>query len=194
MNAGESAPPAAVEIRKAQPRDLARVQEIYAHHVRHGTATFEIEPPPVEEMQRRFDAVVGAGLPWVVAEVGGVVVGFGYAGMYRPRPAYRFTVEDSVYLVPRWTHRGIGRAVLTRLVESAEQAGCRQMVAVIGDSANAASIAVHRALGFQMVGVLRDVGFKFGRWLDTVIMQRPLGPGAGDTPGENSERAAWPAC
>lgn len=173
-------------IRAALPVDLERVREIYSHHVLHGTATFEIEPPTLDEMLRRHDSVTGRGLPWLVAESGAVIVGYGYAGPYHARAAYRFTVEDSIYLDPAWVRHGVGRALLTGLVAACERAGRRQMVAVIGDSANAGSIGVHRALGFAEVGVVRNVGFKFGRWIDTVIMQRALGAGASDRPGAAS--------
>jgi phosphinothricin acetyltransferase len=156
--------------------------EIYAGHVRTGTATFETEPPPPEEIARRLADVAQRGLPWLVAEVGGAIVGYAYAGPYRLRPAYRYTVENSVYLDPAWTGRGIGRALMERVIAACERRGCRQMIAVIGDSANAASIGLHRGLGFRDVGTFRDVGWKFGRWLDTVLMQRELGPGAGREP------------
>lgn len=173
---------ASVTIRAAQSEDLSRVCEIYAHHVLCGTATFELVVPSLDEMARRHADVVARGLPWLVAQSGGVVVGFAYAGAYRQRPAYDFTVEDSIYLDPAWTKRGIGRALLARVIAECEQAGRRQMIAVIGDSANAASVAVHRALSFSDVGVIRDVGFKFGRWIDTVVMQRALGDGARTIP------------
>lgn len=182
MNAGGKAGPDGLVIRPALEPDLASVTAIYAVHVREGTATFEIEVPALNEMARRWHDVVSRGLPWVVAEVEGRIVGYGYAGVYRLRPAYRYTVEDSIYLDPAWTGRRIGRAVLARLLEDCAHAGCRQMVAVIGDSANAGSVGVHRALGFRAVGVLRDVGFKFGRWLDTVFMQRDLGEGGASPP------------
>jgi L-amino acid N-acyltransferase YncA len=173
---------AGVAIRAAREEDFERVTAIYRRHVLEGTATFEIDPPGRNEMMRRWHDVVGRRLPWLVAEAGGEVVGYGYAGVYRLRVAYRYTVEDSIYLDPGWTGRRIGRALLAQLLVDCERVGCRQMVAVIGDSANAASVGVHRALGFRDVGVLRDVGFKFGRWLDTVFMQRALGGGGGTLP------------
>ena len=172
------APVAALQIRSAVPGDLTTVQAIYAHHVLHGTASFEIEPPEIAEMQQRYAKVVGVGLPFLVAEIEGIVVGYGYAGSYRPRPAYLFTVEDSIYIHPEWCGRGLGRQLLARVIGNCEAAGRRQMIAVIGDSANVASVRLHAAAGFREAGVLRSVGFKFGRWLDTVLMQRPLGPGA----------------
>ncbi len=180
------APGAALQIRSAVAGDLPAVQAIYAHHVCHGTASFEIEPPPLEEMQQRYAKVVGVGLPFLVAEVHGIVVGYGYAGSYRPRPAYLFTVEDSIYLHPEWCGRGLGRQLLARLIGTCEAAGRRQMIAVIGDSANVASVRLHAAAGFREAGVLRSVGFKFGRWLDTVLMQRALGSGAETLPAEKA--------
>jgi L-amino acid N-acyltransferase YncA len=171
-------------VRPALPADAGRMAEIYAGHVRHGTATFETEPPPAAEMARRLADVVGRGLPWLVAEVDGLIVGYAYAGPYRLRPAYRYTVENSVYLDPEWTGRGIGRMLMERVMAECERTGCRQMIAVIGDSANAASIRLHRSLGFRDIGVFRAVGWKLGRWLDTVLMQRELGPGAIKEPDE----------
>lgn len=168
--------PAAI-VRPARPDDLAAIAAIYGHHVLTGLATFELVPPSAEEMARRFAAIVEAGLPWLVAEEAGRVVGYAYAGPWRPRPAYRHTVEDSVYLAPDAQGRGIGRALLAAVIAACEAGGFRQMIAVIGDSANAASIGLHRALGFRAVGTLQAVGFKFGRFVDTVTMQRALGPG-----------------
>jgi len=171
-----------ISIRPAAPADFARITAIYAEHVLHGTATFEIEPPGREEMMRRHAAVLDRGLPWLVATADDRVVGYGYADIYRVRPAYRYTVEDSIYLEPAWCGKGIGRRLLESVITQSEKAGFRQMIAVIGDSANTASIAVHRAAGFVHTGVLENVGFKFGRWIDTVIMQRPLGSGAATSP------------
>lgn len=162
-------------VRPATAADLAAVTAIYAEHVRHGTASFEIEPLDLAEMTHRHGAIVAAGLPYLVAELDGEVAGYANAGPYRPRPAYRFTVEDSVYLRPGLEGRGIGRALLSRLIVLCEAAGKRQMIAIIGDSANHASIALHTKLGFRHVGTLTDVGFKHGRWLDSVVMQRELG-------------------
>jgi len=168
----------AIPIRPAQPRDLAAITRIYDHAVRHGTASFEIEPPDEREMARRYEALRAGGYPYLVAELDGAIVGYAYAGPYRARAAYRWSVEDTIYVAPSSQRRGIGRALLERLIADAEAGGFRQMIAVIGDSANASSIELHRAAGFRMVGAFDNVGFKFGRWLDSVLMQRPLGTGA----------------
>ena len=168
----------AIPIRPAQPRDLAAITRIYDHAVRHGTASFEIEPPDEREMARRYEAIRAGGYPYLVAELDGEIVGYAYAGPYRARAAYRWSVEDTIYVAPSSQRRGIGRALLERLIADAEAGGFRQMIAVIGDSANASSIELHRAAGFRMVGTFDTVGFKFGRWLDSVLMQRPLGTGA----------------
>jgi len=173
--------PSAV-VRTAEPRDLAAITRIYDHAVRHGSASFEIEPPGETEMLRRYDTLRAGGYPYLVAESDGVVAGYGYAGPYRARPAYHWCVEDSIYIAPQLQRRGIGRALLERLIAEAQAGGFRQMIAVIGDSANAASIELHRAAGFRMVGTFDNVGFKFGRWLDSVLMQRPLGKGAATAP------------
>jgi phosphinothricin acetyltransferase len=162
-------------VRDATAEDMPAIQAIYAHHVRCGLASFEVEPPSVEEMRRRFEGVVGAGCPYLVADEAQRVVGYAYASAYRARPGYRFTVEDSVYVASDAAGRGNGRRLLARLVEDCERLGYRQMLAVIGDSANAASIQLHRACGFTHCGTLRAVGFKLGRWVDSVLMQRPLG-------------------
>ncbi len=161
-------------VRPALAADLDAVTAIYREHVLHGSASFEITPPDVAEISRRHGAIVAEGLPYLVAELEGGIAGYAYAGPYRPRPAYRFTVEDSVYLGPGMQGRGIGRALLAALIEACRRAGRRQMIAVIGDSANVASIGLHTALGFRHVGTLTDVGFKHDRWLDSVIMQRSL--------------------
>ena len=163
-------------VRPALEADLAAVAAIYREHVLNGSASFEIEPPDLAEMARRRAAILDAGLPYLVAEVEGAVAGYAYAGPYRPRPAYRFTVEDSVYLAPGMQGRGLGRALLGSLIALCREAGKRQMIAIIGDSANRASIGLHAALGFRHVGTLTDVGFKHGRWLDSVIMQLALAP------------------
>ena len=168
----------AIPIRPAQPRDLAAITRIYDHAVRHGTASFEIEPPDEREMARRYEALRAGGYPYLVAELDGAIVGYAYAGPYRARAAYRWSVEDTIYVAQSSQRRGIGRALLERLIADAEAGGFRQMIAVIGDSANASSIELHRAAGFRMVGTFDNVGFKFGRWLDSVLMQRPLGTGA----------------
>ncbi|MBI2257077.1 MAG: N-acetyltransferase [Proteobacteria bacterium] len=170
-------------IRPAVVGDLAVIQRVYAHHVRTGLASFEETPPDLAEMTRRWQAIAETGLPYVVAEnAGGDIAGYAYAGPYRPRSAYRFTVEDSIYLDPRFQGKGLGRALLARLITDATACGKRQMIAVIGDSANLASIGVHRALGFEMTGTFKAIGLKFGRWVDTVLMQRALGEGDRATP------------
>ena len=165
------------EIRPATATDLPSIAAIYEHAVRHGTATFELVPPDLAEITRRFEALVDGGYPYLVAALEGRVVGYAYAGAYRPRPAYRFTVENSVYLEPAIHRRGIGLQLLQRLIAQSETRGYRQMIAVIGDSANAGSIGVHSKCGFRMIGTHPNVGFKFGRWLDTVMMQLALGEG-----------------
>jgi L-amino acid N-acyltransferase YncA len=165
-------------IRPAQPRDLAVITAIYDDAVRHGTASFELDPPDQAEMARRYESLRAGGYPYLVAELEGDIVGYAYAGPYRARPAYRWSVEDSIYVARQAQRRGIGRALLARLVAEAEAGGFRQMLAVIGDSANTGSVELHRAAGFRLVGTFENVGFKFGRWLDTVLMQRELGRGA----------------
>jgi L-amino acid N-acyltransferase YncA len=170
------------EIRPATEADVPFVTEIYKHAVLHGTATFELIPPDLAEMTRRFKALMDGGFPYLVASLDGGVVGYAYAGPYRPRPAYRFTVENSVYLDPSIHRRGIGLQLMQRLIAECEARGYRQMIAVIGDSANAGSIGVHSRTGFTMIGTHPDVGLKFGRWLDTVMMQRALGEGAATVP------------
>src|ERR1700742_1230139 len=170
------------EIRPATAADLPFITGIYEHAVRYGTATFELIPPDLAEMTRRFGVLMDGGFPYLVAALEGRVVGYAYAGAYRPRPAYRFTVENSVYLEPATHRRGIGLRLLQRLIGEAESRGYRQMIAVIGDSANAGSIGVHTRCGFRMIGTHPNVGFKFGRWLDTVMMQLPLGAGAATLP------------
>ncbi|MCW5574993.1 MAG: N-acetyltransferase [Burkholderiales bacterium] len=160
-----------IRVRPAETADMMRVQAIYARHVLHGTASFEEIPPDLAEMQRRRDAVLAAGLPYLVAERDGAVIGYAYAGRYRSRSAYRHTAEDSVYLDPVAVGLGAGRALLSAVIERSAAAGYRELVAIIGDSGNSASVGLHRRLGFREVGTLRNVGLKFGRWLDTVIMQ-----------------------
>lgn len=172
----------AIVIRPAAPADIEDITAIYAHAVEHGTASFEIQPPSIAEMTTRQKILLDGGFPYLVADAAGAVAGYAYAGPYRPRIAYRHTVEDSVYVNPRFTRRGIGRLLLTALIAKAEACGFRQMVAVIGDSQQTASIELHRRLGFSPVGTLTNIGFKHGRWLDTVLMQRPLGPGADAPP------------
>jgi phosphinothricin acetyltransferase len=171
-----------VHVRAAAPPDLAAITEIYAHHVRHGLASFEEEPPVLEEVRRRHADVLSLGLPWLVAEDAGEVIGYGYCSRYRARPAYRHTLEDSVYIRDGRQGRGAGRALLGDLIRRCEALDYRQMIAVIGDSGNAGSIALHASLGFVRAGVLRSVGYKLGRWVDSVLMQRPLGRGDGAKP------------
>jgi len=171
-----------VQVRPASPADIPAIQAIYAHHVMKGLASFEEAPPAVEEMRRRFDDIAARGLPYVIAEFGGTIAGYGYCALYRPRSAYRYALEDSVYVRPDVQGRGVGGAILAELVRRCEALGYRQLIAVIGDSGHAASIGLHASQGFLRVGTLRSVGYKFGRWVDSVIMQRPLGPGDGKPP------------
>jgi L-amino acid N-acyltransferase YncA len=171
-----------LEIRPAAAADLTAITGIYEHAVLYGTATFELIPPDLAEMTRRYGVLTDGGFPYLVAAVEGRVIGYAYAGAYRPRPAYRFTVENSVYLEPAIHRRGVGLQLLQRLIAESEARGYRQMIAVIGDSANAGSIGVHTRCGFQMIGTHPAVGFKFGRWLDTVMMQFALGEGAETLP------------
>jgi phosphinothricin acetyltransferase len=173
-------------LRDSRDADVAAIQAIYAHHVLTGLASFEEVPPSVAEMARRRADVLSRGLPSYVAEAEGRVLGYAYASSYRPRIGYRFTLEDSVYLAPDAIGRGIGRRLLDRLIERATALGYRQMVAVIGDSDHRASIGLHRNAGFQLIGTLPAVGFKFGRWVDSVLMQRPLGAGSTSLPTELS--------
>jgi phosphinothricin acetyltransferase len=171
-----------VSIRPASLADVPAITRIYAQSVSTGTASFELEPPDEAEMARRMQALFDSGYPYLVAETGGAIAGYAYAGSYRPRPAYRFSVEDSIYVDPKAQRRGIGRLLLAHLIEECERRGFRQMIAVIGDSAQTPSIELHRALGFRMIGTVENVGYKFGRWLDSVNMQRALGPGATTKP------------
>ena len=166
-----------MQVRPATPADLPAIQAIYAHHVLHGLASFEEQAPGVDELRRRFDDVRTRGLPWLAADFGGTLAGYGYCAPYRARSAYRFALEDSVYVRAGSEGRGVGSALLDALIRECEGLGYRQIVAVIGDSANAASINLHASFGFLRVGTLRSVGFKFGRWVDSVLMQRELGPG-----------------
>ncbi len=168
----------ALLIRPSEPRDVSSIATIYDWNVRHGTGTFELDAPDEAETVRRRDDVLAKGLPWLVAECRGRVVGYAYANPFRPRRAYRFCLEDSIYLAPDAQGQGVGRPLLAELIARCEARGARQMLAVIGDSANRASIGLHRALGFKPVGLLAASGWKFERWLDVVIMQRALGPGA----------------
>jgi phosphinothricin acetyltransferase len=175
----------AISIRPVQVRDLPAITAIYDEAVRYGTASFEIEPPTLAEMTRRYEALQAGAYPYLVADEAGpgdTILGYAYAGPYRARPAYHWSVEDSIYVATSAQRRGIGRMLLKQLIDAAEAGGFRQMIAVIGDSANAGSIELHRAAGFRMVGTFDNVGFKFGRWLDSVLMQRPLGRGAETAP------------
>jgi L-amino acid N-acyltransferase YncA len=169
-------------IRPAAPEDIEPITRIYAEAVRHGTASFELDPPAADEMMRRYLARREGGFPYLVAEGAGAIAGYAYVGPYRARPAYRWTIEDSIYVAPDFQGQGVGRALLERLIAESEALGFRQMIAVIGDSAQMPSIALHQALGFRMAGTLASVGFKFGRWLDSVLMQRALGEGEGAPP------------
>ena len=169
-------------IRTAALADIPAITRIYAHAVTRGTASFELDPPSEAEMAKRMQSVLNGKFPYFVAEADGRIAGYAYASLYRTRPAYRFTVEDSVYVAPDMHRRGIGKLLLERLVEACTSLGYRQMIAVIGDSDQAASIGVHKACGFEPAGNLRNIGYKFGRWLDTPLMQRALGEGATTKP------------
>ncbi len=172
-------------IRPSTEADLAAIQAIYAHAVQHGTGTFETEVPDLAEMTRRRSEVLGRQLPWLVACEGETVIGYAYANYFRPRLAYRFCLEDSIYLHPEHQGKGTGRLLLTELIARCEALGARQMLAVIGDAANQGSIGVHAALGFEHTGKLANAGWKFGRWLDVILMQRQLGPGADSAPEQS---------
>ncbi len=171
-----------VSIRPAGLDDIPAITRIYDQAVAQGTASFELESPDQAEMARRMRALLDGGFPYLAAEIDGALAGYAYAGHYRTRPAYRFSVEDSVYIAPHAQRRGVGRALLDRLIVESESRGFRQMIAVIGDSAQTSSIELHRAAGFRMVGTFENVGYKFDRWLDSVLMQRTLGPGATTKP------------
>ncbi len=172
----------ALLIRPSTPADLPAITAIYGWNVLNGTGTFELEVPDEADMSHRRDDVLAKGLPWLVAERGGAVQGYAYANHFRPRRAYRFCVEDSVYLAAEARGQGLGRLLLAELMARCEAAGARQMLAVIGDSANLGSIGVHRTLGFEHVGVMKSAGWKFDRWLDVVLMQKALGPGSATDP------------
>ena len=169
-------------MRLAATGDLPAIQAIYAHHVLHGLGSFEEAPPELDEMWRRFEEVADRGLPYLVAVLHGAVAGYGYCNLFRTRSAYRFCLEDSIYVKDGQHGKGVGRALLAELIERCTALGYRQMVAVIGDSANRNSVRLHESLGFIHAGLLRSTGYKFGRWVDTVTMQRPLGPGDGNLP------------
>ena len=169
-------------IRPAAPQDLPAIHAIYAHHVMHGLASFEEAPPALEEIRWRFEDVTKQGFPYLVAEEKGEILGYGYCSLYRTRSAYRYTLEDSIYVKQGMQGKGVGKALLKELIARSEALGYRQIIAVIGDSANAGSIKLHASLGFVRAGVLRSTGFKFGRWVDSVYMQLPLGNGDGTKP------------
>ena len=171
-----------VVVRPAAESDIAAIAGIYGHHVATGLASFELEPPSVEEMTRRYRELADRGFPYLAAERAGKLVGYAYAGAYRARPAYRFSVENSVYIDADARRGGAGRALLQALIAECERIGFRQMVAVIGDSDNAASIGLHAACGFTTVGTLPSIGYKFDRWVDSVFMQRVLGEGSATPP------------
>jgi L-amino acid N-acyltransferase YncA len=173
-----------VTVRDATDADMAAVQRIYAFYVSHGLGTFEEIPPSVEELKARREVVLRLGLPYLIAELDGDVVGYAYAGTYRPRPAYRYTVEDSVYIADGSRGYGVGTSLLSTLIQRCEPGPWRQMIAVIGDSQNTASIALHRRCGFRDVGTFTAVGYKLGRWVDTMLMQRALGRGADVPPSD----------
>ena len=165
-------------IRPAKTSDIPAITRIYAHAVAHGTSSFELEAPDEAEMTRRMGELIAKGFPYLIAEIDGVLAGYAYAGHYRTRPAYRYTLEDSVYVAPERQRGGVGRVLLAALIDAAETRGFRQMIAVIGDSPNqAGSIRLHEAAGFRKIGILQDVGFKHGQWRDTLLMQRALGDG-----------------
>jgi L-amino acid N-acyltransferase YncA len=172
----------ALRIRPSAEADLPEITRIYGHAVAHGTGTFELDVPDEAEMARRREAVLGNGLPWLIAERGGRTLGYAYANHFRPRRAYRFCLEDSIYLDDAARGQGVGRVLLAELLAQCEARGARQMLAVIGDSANAGSVGVHRACGFEDVGVFKAAGWKFGRWLDVVLMQKALGEGGATEP------------
>ena len=176
-------------IRPSRDEDLAAITRIYAHHVLHGTGTFETTPPTEGEMAGRRADVLGKGLPWLVIEVDGQVMGYAYGNWFKPRPAYRYSVEDSIYMAPESAGKGLGKLLLTELLAQCERAGVRKVMAVIGDSANAGSIGVHKALGFEQVGVVQSCGWKFDRWLDIVLMEKPLGLGDSTAPVDSQGTA-----
>ncbi|HEX5211774.1 MAG TPA: GNAT family N-acetyltransferase [Pseudolabrys sp.] len=175
-----------VSLRPARPTDIPAITRIYAHAVQHGTASFELEPPDESEMTRRMKAILDGNFPYIIAELDGTVAGYAYASLYRTRPAYRFTVENSVYVAPEMHRRGIGKVLLEKLIEECTTRGFRLMVAVIGDSRQVASIGVHEACGFTHAGMIPNIGYKFGRWLDTVLMHLPLGEGAQTAPTDRA--------
>lgn len=169
-------------IRPSTDADLTDITDIYAYHVLNGTGTFEVEPPSVQDMGARRSDVLSKGLPWLVAVDGGKVIGYAYCNWFKPRPAYRFSAEDSIYLHPSASKKGIGSLLLAELMAQAQRVGVRKLIAVIGDSANLASIGVHKAAGFQSVGLLKSCGWKFNQWLDVVLMDKSLGEGDSSAP------------
>ncbi|HMS27240.1 MAG TPA: N-acetyltransferase family protein [Burkholderiaceae bacterium] len=169
-------------IRPSTDADLAAITEIYAYHVQNGTGTFEVTPPSVQDMGDRRKDVLNKGLPWLVAIENSRVIGFAYCNWFKPRPAYRFSAEDSIYLHPTASRKGVGRLLLMELMAQAQRAGVRKLIAVIGDSANLGSIGVHKSAGFQSVGVLKSCGWKFNQWLDVVLMDKSLGEGDSSSP------------
>jgi phosphinothricin acetyltransferase len=171
-------------IRPSTAADVPAIAAVYGWNVLHGTGTFELDAPDEADMARRRDDVLSKGLPWLVAERGGEVLGYAYANHFRPRRAYRFCLEDSIYLAPSAQGQGVGKLLLAELMAQCEARGARQMVAVIGDSSNGGSIGVHRALGFEQTGLVKSAGWKFDRWLDVVMMQRSLGLGDSSAPAE----------
>jgi len=171
-------------IRSSRDEDIPAITAIYAHHVLHGTGTFETEPPGTADMASRRADVLSKGLPYLVAEQDGEILGFAYGNWFKPRPAYRYSVEDSIYLAPNLNGKGLGRALLAELLARCEAAGIRKVMAIIGDSANVGSVGVHRALGFTHVGTVEACGWKFGAWRDIVIMQKTLGAGSMQPPME----------
>jgi L-amino acid N-acyltransferase YncA len=174
-------------VRPAAAADVPAIAAIYGPAVLTGTASFEVDPPDEAEMLRRFEAITDAGYPYFVAEVDGRIAGYAYASAYRTRPGYRFTVEDSVYIATDAQGKGVGKALLERVIAKSRDDGFRLMIAVIGDTANVASITLHRRLGFRFCGTIHSVGYKFGRWLDSVVMELPLGEGDRSTPAERSK-------
>ena len=175
-------------IRPSREDDIAAITAIYGHHVLHSTGTFETEAPGIADMTARRADVLSKGLPYLVAEEDGRIVGFAYGNWFKPRPAYRYSVEDSIYLAPDAHRQGLGRALLAELLAVCETAGIRKVMAIIGDSANTGSIGVHRALGFEQAGIIQSCGWKFGAWRDIVIMQKTLGAGDTQPPTDSPPR------
>ncbi|MEX1167673.1 MAG: N-acetyltransferase family protein [Hydrogenophaga sp.] len=177
-------------IRPSSEHDIAAITRIYGHHVLHNTGTFETTPPSENDMTTRRNDVLAKGLPWLVIEEGDQVLGFAYANWFKPRPAYRFSCEDSIYMAPESAGKGLGRALMDELLASLERAGVRQVMAVIGDSANAGSVGIHTAMGFKPAGVIHNCGWKFDRWLDIVLMEKTLGLGATTPPTDPTTASA----